>query len=51
MTELSFAKQFLTKLDSYPIKLSSDNVVDQHTYPPQSAVSILPQLFLLVSIP
>ncbi|KAF2095219.1 hypothetical protein NA57DRAFT_59958 [Rhizodiscina lignyota] len=43
MTELSFAKQFLTALDAKPVKISSDNVVDAKTYPAQSAY-ILPRL-------
>lgn len=42
MSELAFAKQFLTALDSRPIKLSSDNVVDPRSYPAQSAY-ILPR--------
>ncbi|KAF2091123.1 hypothetical protein K490DRAFT_6285, partial [Saccharata proteae CBS 121410] len=43
MTELSFAKQFLTALDSRPQKLSSDHVVDPKTYAAQPAF-ILPRM-------
>jgi hypothetical protein len=38
MTELAFARQFLTALDSRPIKLSSDHVADPKNYPAQGAV-------------
>lgn len=43
MTEISFAKQFLTALDSRPLKLSSDHIADPRTYPAQSAYT-LPRL-------
>jgi hypothetical protein len=38
MSELSFARQFLSALDTRPIKLSSDHVADPHSYPAQGAV-------------
>jgi hypothetical protein len=41
MTELAFARQFLTALDSRPIKLSSDHVSDPKHYPAQGAVCAL----------
>ncbi|GME30770.1 putative ubiquitin supergroup protein [Neofusicoccum parvum] len=43
MTEVSFAKQFLTALESRPSRLSSDHVVDPKTYPAQPAF-ILPRM-------
>ncbi|KAJ9642817.1 hypothetical protein H2201_008170 [Coniosporium apollinis] len=43
MSEATFAKQFLTALDSRPIKLSSDHVADPKTYPPTGAY-ILPKM-------
>ncbi|KAI9744220.1 MAG: hypothetical protein M1818_002372 [Claussenomyces sp. TS43310] len=43
MTELSFAKSFLTTLDSRPTKLSPDHVEDPHGYPARGAY-ILPKL-------
>lgn len=43
MTEISFAKQFLTALDSRSLKLSSDHIADPRTYPAQSAYT-LPRL-------
>lgn len=39
MTELSFAKTFLTTLDSRPTKLTLDHVEDPHSYPARGAVS------------
>ncbi|CZR53701.1 uncharacterized protein PAC_03581 [Phialocephala subalpina] len=42
-TELSFAKTFLTTLDSRPTKISADHVEDPKTYPSRSAY-ILPKL-------
>lgn len=38
MTEVSFAKSFLTMLDSRPIKLSGEHVEDPRSYPARSAV-------------
>ncbi|KAL1640018.1 hypothetical protein SLS58_007285 [Diplodia intermedia] len=43
MTELSFAKQFLTALEARPARLSSDHVVDPKSYPAQPAF-ILPRM-------
>ncbi|KAI1095099.1 cell-cycle control medial ring component-domain-containing protein [Rostrohypoxylon terebratum] len=43
MTEVAFAKSFLTALDSRPIKLSSDHVEDPKSYPARSAY-ILPKM-------
>ncbi|KAF2203716.1 hypothetical protein GQ43DRAFT_478819 [Delitschia confertaspora ATCC 74209] len=43
MGEVAFCKQFLTALDSRPIKLSSDHVADPRQYPAQPAF-ILPKL-------
>ncbi|TKA66918.1 hypothetical protein B0A49_04086 [Cryomyces minteri] len=43
MTEISFAKSFLSALDSRPIKLSGDHVSDPKKYPSQSAY-ILPKM-------
>ncbi|KAI9800440.1 MAG: hypothetical protein M1833_003326 [Piccolia ochrophora] len=43
MTELSFAKQFLTTLDSRPIHLQNDHVEDPKKYPSQPAY-ILPKM-------
>ncbi|KAI1506270.1 cell-cycle control medial ring component-domain-containing protein [Biscogniauxia marginata] len=40
MTEVSFAKTFLTALDARPIKLSPDHVEDPKTYPPRSAYTL-----------
>lgn len=42
MTELAFAKQFLTALEARPARLSSDHVVDPKSYPAQPAVRPLP---------
>jgi hypothetical protein len=39
MTELSFAKSFLTTLDSRPNKISAEHVEDPKTYPARGAVS------------
>jgi len=41
MTELSFAKSFLSTLDSRPIKLQSDYVADPKTFEPKGPVSLL----------
>jgi hypothetical protein len=38
MNELAFARQFLTALDSRPLKLQSDHVADPRGYPAQGAV-------------
>ncbi|KAI0884769.1 cell-cycle control medial ring component-domain-containing protein [Annulohypoxylon maeteangense] len=43
MTEVSFAKSFLTALDSRPVKLSPDHVEDPKSYPARSAY-ILPKM-------
>ncbi|KAF2490253.1 hypothetical protein BU16DRAFT_621900 [Lophium mytilinum] len=43
MSELVFAKQFLTALDSRPIKLSSDHIADPRSYPASNAYT-LPRL-------
>ncbi|CAL3966866.1 hypothetical protein PZA11_003339 [Diplocarpon coronariae] len=43
MTELSFAKSFLTTLDTRPNKLTADHVEDPKTYPARSAY-ILPKM-------
>ncbi|KAI9763007.1 MAG: hypothetical protein M4579_000070 [Chaenotheca gracillima] len=43
MAELQFAKQFLTVLDSRPVKIPSDHVEDPRRYPAQSAY-ILPKM-------
>lgn len=40
MTELAFARSFLTALDSRPIKISSDHVADPKNYPAQGAYTI-----------
>jgi hypothetical protein len=45
MTELAFARQFLTALDSRSIKLSSDHVADAREYPAQGAVRLISILF------
>ncbi|KAF2404624.1 hypothetical protein EJ06DRAFT_503978 [Trichodelitschia bisporula] len=42
MSELSFARQFLSALDSRPVKLASDHVQDPRGFPAQSAY-ILPK--------
>jgi hypothetical protein len=38
MSELVFARQFLSALDSRPIKLSSDHISDPRQLPSQVAV-------------
>jgi hypothetical protein len=38
MTELSFAKSFLTTLDAKPSKISAEHVEDPKTYPARGAV-------------
>jgi len=43
MTELSFAKTFLTTLDSKPNKISAEHVEDPKSYPPRGAF-ILPKM-------
>ncbi|CZT11856.1 hypothetical protein WAI453_003150 [Rhynchosporium graminicola] len=43
MTELSFAKSFLTTLDSRPTKITADHVEDAKSYPAHSAY-ILPKM-------
>lgn len=40
MTELSFAKSFLTTLDSKPSKLTADHVEDAKSYPARNAVCV-----------
>ncbi|KAF1981307.1 hypothetical protein K402DRAFT_342677 [Aulographum hederae CBS 113979] len=45
MSELGFAKQYLTALDSRPVKLSSDHVADPKSYPAQAAYT-LPRISL-----
>ena len=40
MTEVSFARQFLSSLDSKPNKISADHVEDPRSYPSRSAVRI-----------
>lgn len=40
MTELAFAKSFLTSLDGRPNKLGPDHIEDPRTYPARSAVCI-----------
>jgi ubiquitin-like protein 4 len=42
MTELSFARSFLSALDMRPVKLSSDHIADPKQYPAQAAVCLLP---------
>ena len=39
MSELSFAKQFLSTLDSKPIRLQADHVEDPKKYPMGNPVS------------
>ncbi|KAF2474138.1 uncharacterized protein BDR25DRAFT_301610 [Lindgomyces ingoldianus] len=43
MSELQFCKQYLSALDSRPIKLSSDHIADPRSYPAQPAF-VLPRL-------
>ncbi|ORX90261.1 cell-cycle control medial ring component, partial [Clohesyomyces aquaticus] len=43
MSELQFCKQYLSALDSRPIKLSSDHIADPRSYPAQGAY-VLPRL-------
>ncbi len=40
MTELSFAKSFLSTLDSRTIKLQSDHAADPKTFEPKGPVSL-----------
>jgi hypothetical protein len=40
MSEITFARQFLSALDSRAIKLSSDHVADPRSYPAQGAVRL-----------
>ena len=40
MTELSFAKSFLSTLDSKPVKLQADHAADPKTFEPKGAVSL-----------
>ena len=40
MTEISFARSFLSALDMRPVKLSSDHVSDPKSYPAQSAYTM-----------
>lgn len=41
MTEVSFARSFLSALDARPIKISADHVEDPKTYPARGPVSRL----------
>jgi len=41
MTEVSFARSFLSTLDARPIKISADHVEDPRTYPARGPVSRL----------
>ncbi|KAF2263875.1 hypothetical protein CC78DRAFT_464777 [Lojkania enalia] len=43
MSELQFCRQFLSALDSRPVKLSSDHIADARQYPAQAAFT-LPRL-------
>ena len=47
MTELSFAKSFLSTLDSRTIKLQSDHAADPKTFEPKGPVSLPNPLLLL----
>ena len=50
MTELTFAKSFLSTLDSRPIKLPSDHAFDPKTFEPKGPVRICPYfVFVYVS--
>ncbi|KAF2430424.1 hypothetical protein EJ08DRAFT_243133 [Tothia fuscella] len=40
MSEVTFARQFLSALDTRPIKLSSDHVADPRSYPAQGAYTL-----------
>ena len=40
MTELSFAKSFLSTLDSKSIKLQADHAADPKTFEPKGAVCV-----------
>ncbi|KAK8199717.1 cell-cycle control medial ring component [Phyllosticta capitalensis] len=40
MTELAFAKQFLSALDARPMRISPDHVVDPREYPAQPAFTL-----------
>ncbi|PKS09711.1 hypothetical protein jhhlp_004332 [Lomentospora prolificans] len=44
MTELTFARAFLTALDSRPIKISSDHVEDPRSFPSNRPANILPKM-------
>lgn len=44
MTELAFAKSFLSSLDTKPTKISADHVEDPRSYPARSAVCPRPSL-------
>jgi len=43
MTEISFARSFLSALDMRPVKISSDHVSDPRSFPPQPAPYVLPK--------
>jgi ubiquitin-like protein 4 len=43
MTEISFARSFLSALDMRPVKISSDHVADPRSFSPQSASYVLPK--------
>ena len=44
MSEVTFAKSFLSTLDKRPIKLPADHVSDPKKYPNQSPVSRYPDI-------
>jgi ubiquitin-like protein 4 len=46
-TEVTFAKTFLSLLDSKPPKISPDHVEDARNYPGSSPVCLPPSLFYL----
>jgi hypothetical protein len=43
MTEISFARSFLSALDMRPVKISSDHVADPRSFSPQAASYVLPK--------
>lgn len=43
MTEISFARSFLSALDMRPVKISSDHIADPRSFSPQSASYVLPK--------
>lgn len=48
MSEVTFAKAFLTQLDRKPIRFPADYVSDPRTYPSQTPVSIMTSTMLLL---